>query len=461
MNKNDKYIDMGQFPHNKNGTVSWKNSVGIIADFLLDGKVHQIEILDYIGNGRIKIRIDDDFVKTVQFKDIINVSFERLFYQPTYFYDIGSIVGNVEVLDKTKMKHSNSKNHFQKAYKCRCLKDEYEFIISECDLKRGRGCPLCSNKIVINGINDISTTSPEMVKYLKHKEDAHNYTSQSNKKIDVKCPVCGFEKIVSIHSLYSNGFSCDICSDGISYPNKFAHELFRQLSNQYLEYEYEYSPDWAKKYSYDNYIRTLDNEEIIVEMDGAYHYIDKWNNNHDEEKDLLAKNHNIDIIRINCDYKKTTERFEHIKNNIIIALNDYFDLSSIDWKRCDLCGTSSIILEVVKYYNDNPKISNIDIAKYFDICVDTLRSYLRIGEEIGLCKYTRNDPSRLCTSKPIAIYDKDNNLIGVYSSAKQLEKNFSEQKLYKSSIFRAAQNNKPYKGYLFKFVTYEEYQSAN
>lgn len=164
-----------------------------------------------------------------------------------YRYGVGDIVNDVEILKQIKMRHSKSDEYFQKAYECRCLKDDYVFVIAECDLNRGRRCPLCSNKIVVKGVNDIATTNPEMIEYLKSEEDAYKYTSQSNKEIDVKCPICGFEKRMPIYSLYNNGFSCDICSDGISYSNKFARELFRQLSNQYLEYEYEYSPDWAKK----------------------------------------------------------------------------------------------------------------------------------------------------------------------------------------------------------------------
>lgn len=458
MKTNNKYIDMNQFPHNKNGTISWKNSIGVIADFLFNNCIHQIEIVDYIDHSHIKIKIDDNFVKIVQSADIVNLSFEKLFHQPIYRYNVGDIVDDIEIIERTMIERSKSIKQLLKSYKCCCLKDGYIFIISEYDLKNGRRCPLCANKVVVKGINDIATKNPEMVKYLKNKEDAYRYTSQSSKKIDVRCPICGFVKNMSIYSLYNNGFSCDMCSDGISYPNKFAHELFRQLSNQYLEYEYEYSPDWANGYFYDNYIKLPNNEEIIVEMDGAYHYIDKWENNHDKEKDLLAELHDINVIHINCNYKKTTERFEHIKNNTIFALSNWFDLGLIDWDKCDLCGISSMVIKVAKYYNDNPKLSNTDIAKHFDICMDTLRNYLHIGDKLGLCQYVRYDANRVFVSKPIAMYDKDNNLIGIYKSAKQLEKNFTELKLYKSSIFRAAQNNKPYKGYLFKFVTQNEYQ---
>lgn len=459
METNNKYINMNQFPHNKNGTISWKESVGVIANFLFYSCNHKMEILSYTDSSHIEIKIDDNFVKIVQPYEIINLSFEKLFHQSIYHYNVGDIIDNIQIIEKNKTKRGKSNKYLQKSYRCCCLKDGYTFIVAECDLNRGHRCPLCANKVVVNGVNDIATTNPDMTQYFKNKEDAYQYTFQSNKIIDVKCPICGFEKRMSICSLYRNGFSCDMCSDGISYSNKFAHELFSQLSGQCLKYEYEYSPDWAKKYLYDNYIKLLDGKEIVVEMDGAYHYIDKWHNNHDREKDVLAELHNIEVIRVDCNYKKTTERFEYIKNNTICSLKDYFDLSIVNWDKCNLRATSSILIDVVKYYNENKYIATVDIAKHFGICMDTLRNYLHIGETLGLCKYDQYDTNRIFTSKPIAIYDMDSNLIGIYKSAKQVENSFTDLKLYKSSVFRAAQNGTSYKNYLFKFVTHEEYLS--
>ncbi len=457
MQISNKYIDMNQFPHNLNGTISWKNSVGVVAEFLFNNTVHKLKILNVIDCAHIKIEIDSNIIKTVQSNEIINLCFEKIFYESTYHYDIGQIIDNLEILSKTKK--VKSKKYKQKAYECRCIKDGYVFIISECELNRGRRCPLCANKVVVKGINDIATTNPEMIKYLKNDDDAYKYSAQSNKKIKVKCPICGFTKDISICSLYYNGFSCNKCSDGISYANKFAHELFKQLSNQYLDYNDEYSPEWAKKYRYDNYIKLLNGREFIVEMDGGFHYIDKWKHNNDKEKDSLALSHNIKMIRIDCNYNTISERFEYIKNNTFDALKDIFDLSYVDWNNCNLQGISSIILEVINYYNNNTVASYEDIVNHFGICLSTLRSYLRIGDEIGLCKYEKRiSKNIILKSKPIAMYDSNNELIGVYSSAKQLEKNFLELNLYKSSVFRAAQNNKMYKGYSFKFVTHDEYQ---
>lgn len=460
MKTNDKYIDLSQFVHNKNGTISWKNSVGIIATFFINNISHQIEILDYINAANIKIMLDNNYVKTVQSGEIVNLSFEKLFYQPTYKYDVGDVIDDIEILKKIKIERSKSNKYLQKAYECYCKKDEYTFVISECDLNRGRRCPLCANKIVIKGVNDIATTNPEMVQYLKNKEDAYKYTAQSNQVIDIQCPICGFVKKTSICNFYNNGFSCDMCSDGISYSNKFAHELFRQLYTQYLEYEYEYSPYWAKKYRYDNYIKLCDGKEVIFEMDGAFHYIENLPNN-DNEKDLLAFYHNIHVVHIDCNYTTMTDRFRYIKNNTINALKYYFDLDYVDWDKCNISGISSIIIEVAKYYNDNSQKEKKIIAKHFNISTNTLRNYLKIGNELGLCNYIKNEhkQSWRSTIKPIAVYDSNNMLMGVYKSAEQLEKELVNLKLYKSSVFRAAKNNKMYKGYFFKFITKDEYLS--
>ena len=47
--KVDKYIDLNQFPHDKGKHISWKNSIGVIADFYYCGEKHILKILGY-GN---------------------------------------------------------------------------------------------------------------------------------------------------------------------------------------------------------------------------------------------------------------------------------------------------------------------------------------------------------------------------------------------------------------------------
>lgn len=464
--KQDKYIDLNQLPHNNNGTISWKDSVGATIDLFYNGKKHIIEILEYYGGMgcRLKIKLDDIVFDDIQAEKIKKIRFDELLYEPCYKYKTGDIVDNVLILEQckidTKTPLGNGIVH-SKGYKCKCLIDGFEYYILE---REWHGCLVCSNKCILKGVNDVATTNPELIELFLNKEDAYLYGSNSTKNIFVRCPLCGTVKQMKVCTLVELGYvTCDKCSDGVKYPNKFAHEFFNQLSGQYKEYIAEYSPDWANRYSYDNYIKLFDDTEIVVEMDGRFHYCGgdvHSQQTNDAIKDSLALNNNIIVIRINCDYGHIKKRFEHIKNNMIVSLANYFDLSNINWNKCNEAGISSIIFEVSKYYSNHPKIDLHKIAKHFCICMDTLYGYLRIGTELGMCVYIKDDENRNRKTKPVAMYDMNGNLINIYKSLNKLIDDCKNFDFHYRTIRRYLIENKdrPYKGYIFKYTTIEEYQ---
>lgn len=457
--KQDKYIDLKQFVHNEQGKISWNDCVGITVEFFYNNKRHEIKILERINKDYFKIMLDDIVIEKAHTAKITGLMFEKLLYEADYFYNVGDIInGKLEIIEQCKMQKKTS---MTKGYLCRCLIDGYEFTTTECELRNGHGCPVCVNHIIVKGINDIGTTDKELVSLFANENDAYCHSRSSSEKVFVKCPYCGTVKKMLISELTRCGYvTCDICSDGISYPNKFAHELFRQLSTQYIKYQSEYSPDWAGKLRYDNYIVLLNGKKIIVEMDGAFHYDSKNNDliQNDLYKNNLAKEHGIKMIRVNCNYLKVGQRYNTVKTNISEALKDIFDLSNVDWDKCNDVGVSNKLIEVLNYYKNNPRLGLQEIAMDCNISMPTLYEYLYTGEELGLCVYTRNDQNRIKNSKPIAMYDCQMNLIGVYKSGKQISEMFPELDLKHRQIRNCAQNNKIYKNYIFRFATYEEYQ---
>lgn len=464
--KQEKYMDLNQFIHNNKGQISWKDCVGLTVEFYYNQKRHEIELLEKINKDYFKIKLDDMVLDKVHTSKITKLMFDNILYEPDYYYKIGNIVNDkIEIIKQLQIERKTSVGSGLckcKGYLCKCLIDGHGFIISEYDLKSNHGCPVCSNTIVVKGINDIATTTPELIPFFVNIEDAYIHSKYSEEKVLVKCIYCNTIKTMRIADLSKYGrVTCDKCSDGLSYPNKFAHEFFSQLSSQYNYYDSEYSPDWAKPLRYDNYIELLDDRKIIVEMDGGFHYLKdkRFYCKNDSKKDLLANENNIKVIRINCNYNKTSERFSIIKNNMISSLKDYFDLSNINWEKCNEIGLSNRLYEVIHYYKSNAKLGLPEIAKHFNISMETLYNYLYIGEDLGLCQYIRNDPNRIKNSKPIAMYDLDNNLIGIFKSAKQIEQTFPEKNLLGRSIRQYISQNKTYKNYNFKFVTYEEYQA--
>ena len=268
-------------------------------------------------------------------------------------------------------------------------------------------CPCCSNKIVVEGINDIPTIAPWMVPYFQGGYDeAKQYTPGSEKRIFPKCPDCGrILKENYIYNIYHRKTVSCICNDGISIPNKFSYFTFMQLLDQIDYYEREYSPDWAKPYSYDNYIE-LGNDKIIVEMDGGlghgnytfYHKIDIEGKKRDNIKDILAEKRGIVVIRVDSkDYSK-------IKANLISKLKKYFNFDKIDWDKVLLNTYSNLIKSVCEYYTKHNNDTLKDIASEFYVSTTCIMKYLKIGKENGWCNYlTQKDKVSIKYNKIINI----------------------------------------------------------
>lgn len=463
--KQNKYIDLNQFPHNQQGKIVWKDCVGLTVEFYYNDKRHQIKILERISKDYLKIMLDDVVIEKAHTSKITELMFDNLLYKPDYLYKIGEIInGRLEIVEQCQIQRKSTQGSGVvncKGYVCRCLKDKYEFAIEEFDLRNGHGCPVCVNRVIVKGINDIGTTNTELITLFVNENDAYCHSKSSDARVKVKCPYCGTIKVMRIAELSKYGYvTCEKCLDGVSYPNKFAHELFKQLESQYKVYQSEYSPMWAGMLRYDNYIELLDGKKIIVEMDGGYHYSKYYDYlaKNDMYKNKLAEEHSISMIRINCNYLKVGQRYNMVKTNLFEALKDIFDLSNVNWDKCNECGISSKLIEVLNYYQNNPKLGLLEIARDCKISMPTLYEYLYTGEELGLCAYIRADPNRVKNSKPIAMYDLNMNLIGIYKSGKQIAELFPELKLNHRQIRKCATNNKPYKNYIFRFATYEEYQ---
>lgn len=467
MNKKiDKYIDLNQFPHNKNGCISWKDSVGMTIDFFYFGEKHIMNIIDYGNpdNLHITIRIDDMPSEIVYPGKIKNLLFDHLFVPHDYFYDIGKVVNGLIIIEQCFKKNKDiecvSGFSNRNAYKVKCVKDGYEYIVLESSLKNGHGCPVCSGNIVVKGVNDLATTDLNIVQYLCNKEDAYKYSRGSGKYVWVQCVHCGYKKQIKVNDLTKLGyFGCPKCSDGLSYCNKFAHELFTQLKNQYLFYDLEYSPKWAGKLKYDNYIELHNGVKIFVEMDGHLHYRndEKYKTKYDELKNKLAADHNIEMIRVDCNYPNSTNRYRYVKENVIKAISAFFDLSCIDWDKCNKSGLSNKLIEVVEFYKQHEYMTIKHIADTFGYGISTIRKYVEIGNDLGLCNYVKFDPKRNQNTIRLAVYDLDKNFVGAFLSAEEFSENFKDKGIKKSSVITHSRTGKPYKGYVIKRITWNEY----
>ena len=259
----------------------------------------------------------------------------------------------------------------------------------------GSKCPYCTNKKILPGFNDLWTTHSYVAKLLENPDDGYKYTYGSGQRVKFKCPDCGEVCLKSIRLVCRRGFTCPKCSDGISYPNKFARALLKLLPVNNIKHEWQ--PEWLKPYFYDNYFE-YNNQKYVLEMDGGLGHGKRAMGSQEKDikglyadqlKDELASQHNIVVIRIDCDYKDDN-RCDYIQHNIINSeLNQLFDLTNIDWRLCNEQGMKKMVKEVAELYNKG--FSTKAICQQTQHSQSTVARWLKQARSVGLCDYNNHE----------------------------------------------------------------------
>ena len=277
-------------------------------------------------------------------------------------------------------------------------------------------CPCCSGYQVYKGYNDFNTKRPELAQYLVNYQDGYKYTEWSSEELEWKCPSCGniMKKKISYISKY--GVTCPRCDDGYSYPNKFIYNSLLQIENQLDFLDREYRPDWCKyKYKdkncygiYDIYFEK-NNKKFVIEMDGGLGHGNRSYTNsktnrdelifRDKEKDRLASEHNIKVIRIDCNYE-TNDRYQFILNNILKSeLSNILDLSKVNFNQSNTQSQQSLFIKAVELWNLGENISQIKSELH--IHESTVTSYLKSALKYNMCDYSVKESRRRSYSNAV------------------------------------------------------------
>lgn len=327
---------------------------------------------------------------------------------------------------------SEYKGRFEEIW-CECNKG-HKFNTTPGELLNGTGCPFCSGKRVDES-NCIKTLRPDLIQYLKDKEDAERYTLGSGQKIWCKCPICGVKKEMLVYDLVHYGFSCSICDDGISFPNKFIRN-FLKMNN--ISFKFEWIPKWEKdfNYRYDVFFE-LNNKKYLIEADGPQHqtkiFMGKESSLSDKIKDDWAKNNGYIMIRIDCSYSDGFYIYNKMKETI---LADLFNLNDFDWKKCTIESQKNLTKVVCDYFNEHPDYSYIRISKELELGMDFVRDSIRKGYKLGICMQL----SKYSKKKKIGvIIYKNNKIIKKVESIKEAIKFIGEKE--SSSIYKKINKN--------------------
>ena len=502
MGKRKRFIDLSGLPRNNKNNIDWKNSIGYKVYFEYEDIKGYIEILDYyyISNKakiNIKYKNNEFKISTYGFKKCELGKFLGKI-STDFKYEIGERLINenrdITIIDRKIDKDSSGYNRRYYKYKCnKCGFDcgkylnirekvyKEELWIREDELDKGNSCSCCSNKIIVEGINDISTTDPWMISYIGLKE-SKTHTHSSGDKIYPICPHCGRIKKnkMYIYTIYKTHSIGCICGDGKSKISKYMFNLLEQLKEQKQinDFEIEKIYKWNNYFKFDgsNHQASIDfvihynNKEIPIETDGNFHRENnKMNGQSKEESQYIDKQRDDNCLKY---LKEKTIRISDegdIKQNILNSqLNKMFDLSIVNWDKCEEYSLSNLVKIACKYKKENPELTTTQIGNIMGYNYVSIIKWLKQGKKLGWCDYNPHEEMRKngaknnksWYSKPIEIF-KNNKSIGIFPSALELQRKSEGLfgiKLHNSSISNACRNNKPYKGYTFKYISREEYE---
>ena len=204
---------------------------------------------------------------------------------------------------------------------------EWQAVISS--RHNGVGCPVCSNKAVQAGFNDLATCNPELAKewnYVKNGDLLPTMvTTNSGKKVWWLCSR-GHEWQATVdHRTNSRG--CPICLTDrrSSFPEQ---AIFYYLSKAHPDTYSRYK--LKGKYELDIFIPEIN---IAIEYDGVFFHASEKATNNEKRKNAVCYNEKILLIRIKED-KSAEKTYVERWNQYLIKIifnpeRDYINLQSV------------------------------------------------------------------------------------------------------------------------------------
>lgn len=299
-------------------------------------------------------------------------------------------------------------DNYNKPLKAYCPDCKQVFSTYMITIKNNHGCcPCCKGGIVIKGFNTFGDLYPDLIKYFKNKEDAFSHSYGSGEKIEMKCPDCGMEFTMALNHLSKRGFSCPICSDKVSLPNRILRAFLKSVSKQIERYGFEKDFDWSQGKIYDGFF-IKNGKKYLVEMQGEQHYKDAWNSKeetqeNDRLKAQLAEENGFELIVIDCE----NSNFDYIKKSIMNSkLRELFSIRKRNWDAIFKQATSSLIVKVAELYN-NGITSPTQIGKELGVHRKTVQNYLEKASQLKMINYEK----KINPTYSINVYDAFDTLL--------------------------------------------------
>ena len=209
----------------------------------------------------------------------------------------------------------------------------------------GNNCPICSNQIVVRGINDLFTLKPELYNEWDFDKNSkilpYTISTGSTKQVWWKCKICGFSWKTSVYSrtIGHNCPSCGIKKNAINRLKTVARK--NSLSDNY--------PDLVKEWDFEK--NSIDISLISVNSNKKIWW--KCSNGHSFQASVSTRTRNqtgcpfcnnqkvlVGINDLQTLNPTLAEEWDYEKNFPITPSDVFSHSSKFAWWKCKICGNS-------------------------------------------------------------------------------------------------------------------------
>lgn len=469
-NNKHGFVDFSQMYHTDT-QLNWNKSVNAFIPFVYDGVSGMFKLISVTDNTNViieymskKYNISKQGLKHGYFDKIIHPE------KYEFYYNTDDVLcdynRNLKIVNRKRIKHG-------KYYNCLCLDCNYQndVDINEYDLKKGYGCPVCSNYKIVKGFNDFEQRHPELAKYIFNEEDRH-LPSSSRQIILWHCPDCNGIIHDSISHVLNYGIICNHCNIKFSFPENVMCNILENLG---IEYEKNKVFKWSSKKNgelsgnriYDFYIPSLN---CIIETHGEQHYshprgnwtkrtIEEEQNNDKLKTNLALQNGIVNYIVLDC--RKST--IDWIKKSILSneLFCQLFNTNLIDWGKISAFRINDNYRNVCKLWNEGMPIGFI--AKDLNIDRHKVSDLLKLSLENKHTTFSNEESIKrgsivtsMSRAKPIRCITTNQYFYSI-SLCEKLSEEIFGVKLTNKNMSRQIKLGKPHKGFLFEYVSAEEF----
>ena len=177
----------------------------------------------------------------------------------------------------------------------RCPICDYSWQAKICNRTNGRGCPSCSNRILVKGVNDLESCNPSLAAEWDYEKNSpvtpSDVFAKSGKKVFWLCPKGHSYSATVLHR--ASGTNCPICNSGRQ--TSFAEQaVFFYIRKIFPDAISRYQDIFDNGMELDIFIPSI---RLAIEYDGVFWHKDK-NIERDKLKYEICQKNNIYLIRL-------------------------------------------------------------------------------------------------------------------------------------------------------------------